>query len=295
MTSGNESAAQEVAKRFATGLSEHGYGFHYAVLAKAQHLEEAQRSQWVFEVSEFPVSIMDGDSRIDFILRHKNYPLLIVAECKRANPAYGDWCFIRAPYVRRNRAYDFISVERITFAANGARLVKLGGAAIPGTVRCYNVGLPLPTGRRGDSGGQPRRMIEDAATQVSTGVNGLAKTLALGDGVLVKSLVPPWFHEEGCLDLTGVVFTTARLWTTDTELSATNLETGNINVDQLTVAEQPFVAFQYHVSPGLWHGIHSPESTVQSSLGAMLDEQYMRTIWVVSVAGIEKFLGKDWY
>ena len=97
-----------VEKGFAEILNRHGYGFQYAVLKQAHILADSRDSSWRFIASEFPVRVQGFDTRIDFILKRAtdnifDQHFFLIAECKRANPAYSNWCFARAPYIHNAR------------------------------------------------------------------------------------------------------------------------------------------------------------------------------------------------
>jgi hypothetical protein len=57
-------------------------------------------SRWLFEVAEFPVNVNGADTRIDFVLHAKSawghHSTYLVCECKRPNPALGEWAFMRS-------------------------------------------------------------------------------------------------------------------------------------------------------------------------------------------------------
>src|SRR4030043_1645904 len=108
MTEEVQNLNKKITSAFEKTLNRHGYGFQYSVLKKAKQLFEDGRSPWIFEPSEFPVSVQGRDVHIDFILRwyrkgmtlaEYSIPVYLVAECKRADPALKYWCFARAPYV----------------------------------------------------------------------------------------------------------------------------------------------------------------------------------------------------
>lgn len=80
-------------------LNFHGYGFQYAVLRFSEELFRQKISSWIFRWSEFPVQVNNVDTRIDFILENTQNGIFIVAECKRVNPAYSNWCFVKTPYI----------------------------------------------------------------------------------------------------------------------------------------------------------------------------------------------------
>jgi len=83
-------------------LGSHGHAFQYAVLRRAQELFDKGRSTWVFDVAEFPVEGTDKPIHIDFILSNRSNNVYLVIECKRVDPAVGNWCFLKLPYTRRD-------------------------------------------------------------------------------------------------------------------------------------------------------------------------------------------------
>lgn len=108
----SESFEKELADRFRAVLDRHGHGFQYTVIRKLHLLFERNR-KWLFEVAEFPVATSRHDPRIDFIIRPQGTRLFLTAECKQANPALNDWCFVRAPYVCWNSSIEVALVEEI--------------------------------------------------------------------------------------------------------------------------------------------------------------------------------------
>src|SRR4051794_9018628 len=85
---------------FTEALNRHGHPFHYRMVQEAANAFKSKNSTWRLAACEFPVRVRDHDSRIDFILRSLHGLTLLIAECKRVNPAMGRWCFARAPFTR---------------------------------------------------------------------------------------------------------------------------------------------------------------------------------------------------
>src|SRR6478735_5376161 len=110
---------EEIQKEFQEALNEEGFGFHYAVLGLMQDLVEQRKSWWRLVRAEFPVMVNGSATRIDFVLRRadqygrSDLPLFyMLAECKRANPAYSDWCFVQAPFTRANPTDGYVFQDR---------------------------------------------------------------------------------------------------------------------------------------------------------------------------------------
>jgi len=159
-------------------LNTHGYGFHYAVLRNAYNLHASGKSRWVFEAAEFPVTVGGFDTRIDFILRTRDqsdiyWDCFLVAECKRVNPAFSNWCFVRTPYVRRNHK-DSVVMERLILSESGPPVAS-GKPLFLDLENTYHLGLEVSSGQKGDSWGKGRGLIEETATQVCKCLNGIVE------------------------------------------------------------------------------------------------------------------------
>lgn len=144
----------------------------------------------------------------------------------------------------------------------------------------YHVAVEVKSkGVKGDECGEGRQVIENAATQVSRGLNGMIEFI-LGNRQFLS--------EGRRAHFLPVIFTTANIWVTDVDLSTANKETGNVDLNGSQFTKQPWIAFQYHLSPGLKHSRLPLERS--SSLNETMDADYVRTIPIVSAAGIEPFL-----
>lgn len=123
----------ELKNSFNKTLNSHGYSFQYAVIQAAKEACEKRLSSWIFEVSEFPVESNGKSTRIDFILHSsdKDHNYCLVAECKRVNPAYGHWCFVKAPIVCRNRSIDRFNIESLAITKS----IRSSPLAIASTLR----------------------------------------------------------------------------------------------------------------------------------------------------------------
>lgn len=271
---------------FEEALNRQGYPFQYAVIKRAQELKDEERSPWVFEAAEFPVEVQSYHTRIDFILSNwrgiENGSFrYLVAECKRANPALHDWLFTRAPYVRRGGVPKDIIFESIRRKGNSltATLSRLDGSE-----SIYHVPVEVKGSTKGDAISTGRGAIEEAATQVIRGVNGLIESLSKNQCYL----------PENCpIGFIPVIFTTAKIWATDIDI-ASDVTTGQVALGSNNVVEKQWLWLQYHVSPGLKHGIdlQVPTDSPNSShpLGELLEREYARTIAIVSSKGIDAFL-----
>ena len=88
--------------------------------------------------------------------------------------------------------------------------------------------------------------------------------------------------------LIPVIFTTAALHVCNCDLSSAEIKDGRLNISQASLTDEPWVYFQYHLSPGIKHTARRAEDfyTIETAL----DGEYIRTIPIVSACGIDRFL-----
>jgi hypothetical protein len=258
-------------------FNNHGYPFQHSVLRRGEDCYRAGKSRWYFSVAELPVEVRGSHTRVDFVLEHRDQPWLLVAECKRVNPALASWCFAKAPYWRRDHHTDPLTVEVVhrssfppAFIARPATLAPVASAV--------HVFVEAPTPQIGDSGHAGRGAIEAACTQVTRSAQGLVEFFADSPGQL---------PEGQQRFLLPVVFTTAALWLLQTDLSTADVETGLLPQTVVAVSV-PWVWLQYPVSKGIQHTKQNPQATYR--LGEALEKLYVRTIAVVSAPAVEDFL-----
>jgi hypothetical protein len=259
-------------------LSQHGHGFHYAVLRCAERLSDAGRSGWILEAAEFPVQVGESVTHIDFVLRHKHYPLYMVAECKRADPAKALWCFVRAPYIARNTSSNEVLLESISYRPPDEVVAQIHSQYTQ--VGNYHLSVELKTHQTGD-GVASRSAATDAATQVLRGMNGLVNHLFARP---VNS-----FPESGQVMFLPVIFTTAEVWTSTVDVGEANLETGNI--PELDAEQRPWIWFTHNQSAVLRHRIE--HVTAANSLSESLRNEFARSIVVVGKGAVETFLSSS--
>ncbi len=283
MESENNKRIESVRKCFNKRLNSHGFSFQYSVLEKIKDLYDEKKSKWYFEAAEFPVAIKDHHTRIDFILRksiyisEKNAPFYIVAECKRVNPSLLNWCFVKSPYIRRNRSREEFIFEHVE--VDSAGILNAYGKTCSDIKNAFHIGMEVKSGKKGDSSISDRGAIESTATQVLKGVNGLTETMVRifsnGENLYIADILP-------------VIFTTAKIWVTCADLRETDLETGNIDLDNYPFKEMPWIVFQYHLSPGIKHSL--PSVADFRNLAELLSFEYIRSIPIVNSGAIEDFL-----
>jgi hypothetical protein len=279
MSDGDERQTEEIAKSFEKVLNSHGYGFQYSVLKQAETLVQDRKSPWYPIVPEFPVEVQGNGTRIDFILHHQTNNLYMLAECKRVNPALSNWCFAKASFLPRSDNGQTIFIETVNQAENP------GGNCVSSTVKfdhsinIYHIGLEVKNKTDGEPNGSGHGEIEQAATQILRGLNGMIDFIADNSRL---------FGQVNSIGLLPVIFTTAQLWVSDVDLGSADLSNGNIKMPTTNLKKVPWLYYQYNQSPGLKHILESGVET--HDLQKSIYQEYVRTIAIVSSSGISDFL-----
>ncbi|HEX6370321.1 MAG TPA: hypothetical protein VF006_15480 [Longimicrobium sp.] len=261
-------------------INRHGHAFQNAVLRRAGELFENRSSKWIFDGVEIPVEVRGHSTRIDFLLHKRSWmqngvAQFLIAECKRANPALSNWCFARSKFLRRNLEVDrepiveTVHFDGQDFTSEAQKLSSRG--------EVYALGYAVRADKKGE-GNPGRDAIEEACGQVLRGVSGFVHLLRSAPRFLIVKNPTP---------LIPVVFTTANLWTTDAELSEADLSSGELPND-LAVQAVPWVWYRYHMSPGLRHEITATGGVRE--IGEMVEQLFVRTVAIVSPAGVDAFL-----
>ena len=258
-------------------LDTHGYSFQYAVIRRAEELCAQQRSKWVFEAAEFPVTGSHSqDARADFILRAFDQSVYLVAECKRANPALSNWCFIRAPYTRRNAAEDDLVFQEVPYRLAMVRSPQV--ITLASGESCH-VGLELRSSEKGDANGRVGQAIEDAAAQVLRGSNGLI------DHIFGGGWAP---QEPGSTVFVPAIFTTAQLWIVEGDMAEADLRTGKLPTEWGSIRPTKWLWFNYNQSRSLRHHLGLAENN--SNLAIAVLAEYTRSIAIIGPDGVDVFL-----
>lgn len=275
-------------------LNRHGYGFHYATLKRGAELRDSRESPWVFQASELPVRVRGQNTRIDFVLQlSDNGFVFMVAECKRANPALSNWCFARAPYTVRNRSGKIRDVRAESLRVTHEETVKVDRRRLLQSKQAYDVAVEVKADKPGDPhGGGGRDTIENAASQVCRGLNGLIEFMRdrpetipqarhRGSGTYIRRA-----------DLVPVIFTTAQIWTTDQNLGEASLKDGKLD-DDLKVQKKGWIWYRYPLSPALKHSVNSDFASPE--LARVVDREFTTMIAIVSPSGLDDFLTTEWW
>lgn len=262
-------------------LDRHGFCFQYAVLKEIARIVAEGARNWVLAGSEVPVESKGKPTHIDFVLRHEKYDRYLICECKRANPKLSNWCFLRRPISTPFREKNSLLAEKVVKSAEGK--VATGPDLFGTSENIWDLGAEMTSDMKGDPCGQSRKGLEAAMTQVMRQVNGFANLI--GKLPSVVGTAPPLFGRPHAI-LVPVIFTSARLFTSESDISESDLLTGELKeVPSLKNADWLF--YQYHQSPLLLHDL--ARESDHDNLEQFVMDEFTRTIAIVSARGIEKF------
>jgi len=276
----NQLNIEEITK----AINRHGYALQYASLNKFKELFIRKSTKWQFVASEFPVNLINSglDTRIDYILKNKDFPVYIIIECKRVNPAFSNWGFIKVPFVHRKYSRDKFIIDSLN-KKNDSIKINAQQSIIFYDDYFFNIGLEFKSNNRGDSFGS-KDSIEKASTQVCKGSNGFIETLYKNIGLLINGSSP----KSTKLIIIPIIITTANLFSINVNLTDANIENGNVTQDQVKIKEINYVYYQYHQSEGIRQG-YINEINDYPDIPKVFEQKYIRTIPIVSSKNIEIF------
>lgn len=262
-------------------LNKHGHGFHYAVVRRAEQLSREWKTRWLLDGTEIPVIAGEASTHVDFVLSTKSGMTYLVGECKRADPARARWCFARSPYRWRNESDEELAFDQIFFDSGRTRGARPSYAYQK--QGSYQLAFELKTEQKGDGIGRNVGEIEDAVAQVLRSTSGLINRLS----------EPVKYPEQGEIVRTFVpaIFTTAEIWTTEADLGAADLRTGDLSSEQVQAQKADWVWFTYNRSPRLSHLM--PYTKSGDDISQSLRREYARSIAIVGVNGLDDFLQTD--
>jgi len=280
-------------------LNEQGYLFQEACKYELKRVDTG----WSVKSSEYPVSIMEQNTKIDLVLEHQN--TFAIVECKRADPIYKKWLFSELEVNKRSSPMcQVLSLQTPSLISSASPLdIKFSVEQKDFDVPTYiartsievNCGSLSPRSGQNNQNilGLSRRSsspqnIENAFCQVLTGLSGFAKEQK--DQSLRS-------HEGVKLFFIPIVVTTASLYLAHYKAQDIDLSTGKINRNKVVfgqnahdLEQQNWVLVEYGVSnyttpPSI------PDNVVSTDPHQLLKYK-MRSIFVVNSTHLTEFFKK---
>lgn len=283
---------ESVSKKLENILNRHGFSYHFKVMDRAEELREKKLISWLLEGTEIPVGSGVDVIHVDFVLfqqpAYDQSPsgAYLVAECKRVDPALGIWAFARSPYSWRNphRTNNYIQFDRMeqTDVAKGYVLSTLPQYT---DQPIYDLSFEVKTDEKGDAtavGG--RSTLSSAVTQVLRGTKGYIEYL---------SSVNDRLHRQPLRVLSKfafipAIFTTAQIFVTDSDIRASDLERGHLELGSVNAVEKPWIWLNHNRTLNL-----SPNLSFDYTRNKDMDQYFLdftRSIAIVGPDGIDGFL-----
>ena len=280
-------------------INRHGYAFQQAVLRSCDSLiREGPGAAWNIVSAELPASLNGKEIHIDIALqrfRPDASPAFIAAECKRVDPKRGHWCFARSRYGHGfGTARPIVSV----FRPDNTNRVFESPWALATESEPYHLGFDLP-----------RRDRDHTEATGADAAGGATTADAKQDGqnasrVALDEAIAQAFRSAGALALMlkemiardaptmvfPVIFTTAQLFVTDTDISEASLKTGD--VPRVEVREVKWLWYQTNLNASQRppFPIDSPFAEM-GGLGRSIPIRHTRATAIVHAdTGIREFL-----
>lgn len=261
-------------------LNTQGYSFQYSVMRRAEELRKNGQSLWRLEGAEFPVAFKNEVMHIDFIFEYLN--LFLIAECKRVNPARGYWCFAKSPYTWRNSTGKLAQFDQIRMFS---QLPQFNSSTIiaPTEREIMDIGLEVSTGEKGDAKGDAdKSAINKSVSQVLKGQSGYINYLCN------QGKVPHNLKVDNDYIFIPVIFTTARIFVTDTDLGAADLERGHLPANSVNAEEKEWVWLNHNRSINLTHDVKFDYEANRHE--NYYFREFTRSVAIVGTKGIDSFL-----
>lgn len=268
-------AAAPTESAFRSALGRHGHGFQYSLIERIKQVVEQSQLEWAFEMTELPVQVHGVDSHADVVLRVRRGRGYVVGECKRIDPEQYWWCFAGSKLSIRNQS-TAVQVDELQCTGAG---VYAHVHRFHSRTGHYQVAWQMKSSAPGDGHGGQEKGLEQATTQALRGSAGLANMIKQKQALQAITRVK----------LFPVVFTTARLFATETDLSTANLSTGRF-ADPIEIREVPWLWLRQNVSPSLRSDVPSGLPVSSSDLASIARDEILRTVAIVTPTGIPAFL-----
>lgn len=276
-----------VSKDLETVLNRQGYSFQYSILKRAEELLKTKKSKWHLFASEFPTTSNNEVSHIDFICdfrhHHKKINFFMVAECKRVDPAKGYWCFATTPYsldefgnsAQFDQILCFSDIPQFNSSTKIAHTQQ----------NIMNLGLEVKTGEKGDgSRTEGKSPINTSIGQVLKGQSGFINYLS-NEGRDSTDLI---LEVDVNNVFIPVIFTTAKIFVTQADLSNADLEKGFLPKDSVKAEEKDWVWLNHNRSEHLSHKVRF--NYKENNYKSMFFREFTRSIAIVGPKGIDNFL-----
>jgi hypothetical protein len=249
MNNTRESETARITRQSKDILNKNGYSFHYSVIRELN----ATIQKWKFYGAEIPVSTRGKNIHIDLVFQDTSSLFYLIGECKRVQPNFSDWVFVKTPFTsRKDNSQPPLVLEN---------LQELRGDVLPEVKKVVTHYSKVITPDIYGLGFKVKKHLQENEIECQENIDVIDKSveqvLRSTSGFINKlsHIVRP-SNEVGYsynYYFLPVIFTTANLWVSDTNIGEADLTTGNL-AELTAVKEVPYIWFNYNrpreLSPG---------------------------------------------
>lgn len=230
--------------------------------------------------------VSDHNTDIDVIFTSSNRSIFIIGECKRAEPSKSNWCFVKAPYSGRNISNNELFFDETIQFEDKKNFRKCHTTT--DSKESYSLYFEIKADQqKGDGLGNNQNRIDSAISQVLRSTSGFMNFILSTNKEIIKSNQPTYFI--------SVIFTTAKLFTSEIDISQGDIETGLIDNSLININEVPCLWINHNRSPILSPNIPlDVEKSMFGDLSYYLQQEFTRSIAIVNPSGMKNFLSWDW-
>lgn len=279
----------EIAISLEKMLNYHGHSFQYSVVAKAEELNKAKKTEWQFYGTELPVNTQGKTTHVDIIFKHSNENVFLICECKRADPAKAHWSFVKSPFTFdsdfKNFGYfDYLRMRKISQGAYFPSSLTYGCNRPKLSKDIYHLGYELKTKEKGDGSGSSRQSaINDAVTQVFRSSSGFMNYLFSSQRLTnIYDQIEYYFIPA--------IFTTARISASDSDISTASLKDGLLPKGSVNIKEEGWLWMNSNRSSELKHSL---TTTSIPNMFIKPQNDIVRSVAIINDEGFESFFSSS--
>lgn len=117
-----ESEIERITRQSKDILNKNGYSFQYSVIKELTKTAK----EWKFYGSEIPVSSRGKNTHADLVFQAVHSYFYLVGECKRVQPSFADWVFVKTPFnSRKDDSYPHLVIDHLQERRGGEHMPEV--------------------------------------------------------------------------------------------------------------------------------------------------------------------------
>jgi len=109
MSNIKESEGERISRQSKDILNKNGYSFQYSTISELINVVK----KWKFYGAEIPVSSRGKNTHADFVFQDSSSSFYLIGECKRVQPNFADWVFVKTPFNSRKDSDIPLILDRL--------------------------------------------------------------------------------------------------------------------------------------------------------------------------------------